>query len=111
SLPVQLVVASGVLLLGVVALWRKRRELWQHDFLRFSVILTSAYIFVLWAFNYNSYLKMWKAEAIQARYTLPVLVLLLHVMAYALNLLLLKRSHKALVLTVVLIGYVYGGGI
>jgi hypothetical protein len=110
-LPVQSVVGIMMLAGGLVAVVIKRRQIWANPMLRFAGIVFVGFIVIQWGYNYNSYLAMWKAEAIQARYTLPVLPLGLLVLASAANMLKIKKLYKQIGFAVILVGFVYGGGV
>lgn len=113
---VALVAGSGAVLLH----WKR---LCRNQYLRFGLIMCGFYLVVLWLFNYNSYLKIWKAEAIQARYTYPILIILFALMVQALNWTLeylntpkLRKGRTLAQLRVSLLlafvaFYVWGGGI
>jgi hypothetical protein len=109
-LPMQSVIGIAALAIGLLAVMLKRREIWKDPMLRFAVIVFVGFIIIQWGYNYSSYLAAWKAEAIQARYTIPVLPLGLLVMASAVDMLKVKRSYKQAGLAIVLLGFVYGGG-
>lgn len=74
-LPLPIVVASLVMMTAVVVVFVQRRRLWANQFYRLSLVMLGGYIFIVWAFNYNTYLSLTAAQAIQARYFLPLLPL------------------------------------
>ena len=110
-LPLPISVAYSVAVVGAFFVWRQRKRIWNNPYLRFALCTTVFYVLVLWLFNYNSYLKMWKAEAIQARYTYPVLIVMYALIAQSVSWSIIsKRVKVALVLSLVLL-YVWSGGI
>jgi uncharacterized membrane protein len=107
----QSVVGIMALVAGLVAVVLRRREIWKNPMLRFATIVFVGFLVIQWGYNYNSYLAMLKAEAIQARYTIPVLPLGLLVMASAVDMLKVKKVYKQAGLVMLVLGFVYGGGV
>jgi hypothetical protein len=110
-LPLLINVGCVVLLLGLGALWVQRKQLWSNPYLRFGLTICVFYVATLWLFNYRTYLRLYKAEAIQARYTYPILLILFALMAQSMNRLVPDKKTKVGLLVVVAALYVWGGGI
>lgn len=108
-LPISFAYIVGVA--GLVAIVMQRRNIWENDMLRFSLVICVGYILVLWTFNYISYLSMWKAEAIQARYTYPILVLVFLIAAQAISWSVHSKYTKIAIIIAFALFYVWGGGI
>ncbi len=109
-LPIPINIAVMFMLAGVLACVVAGRRVWQNRYLRFGLIITVGYIIILWFFNYSSYLRLWKAEAIQARYTLPLLILLFAFIGQTLNLAISSKGKKVALVVILIAFYVYGGG-
>jgi len=117
-LPVPVVIGCIALVVGLGAVILQWKRLWRLQYLRFGLVTCGMYLATLWLFNYNSYLRLWKAEAIQARYTLPILIVLFAVMLQAMSWIVGSTFQKdssrqikcGLVLAFVLL-YVWGGGV
>lgn len=108
-LPVNFAVIIAVL--GAVAVIWQRRKIWRNWYLRFSLVLVMGFIIVQWGYNYRSYQRMWKAEAIQARYTFPLMILMFLLLAWSVNQLIKNRQAKAYLAMAMIVFYVWGGGI
>lgn len=76
-------IGIGAMLLAVVAILHKWKEVWREDILRFAIVLSGGYVLVIYLFNFLAFLNLGQPQAVQARYTLPVLVLWLVVMITA----------------------------
>ncbi len=110
-LPLPIWTATVVAVAGLAAVIKQRRKLWRNQYSRFVLVLSGLYLSNLWLFNYSSYLKMWKAEAIQARYTLPILILIFAVLIQAINWSIANKKLKAGLVLILFLTYVWGGGI
>lgn len=110
-LPLPVNLAAVVAVTGVIAVIWQRRTIWRDPNLRFALVLSLGFIVVQWGYNYSSYLKLWKGEAIQARYTYPILVLIFTLIAWALNRTVVARHVKVVMVAAICIFYVWGGGI
>lgn len=102
------VVAAFGGVLAVVWQWRK---VWANPYLRLSLLTIIGFTAALWLYNYRDYLQMWKAEAIQARYTFPLLIPVFTLIAWAVNKSIASRQLKAGFVAVFIICYVWGGGV
>lgn len=109
-LPMHSVAGIVFLSAGLLAVCIKRRQIWSSPMLRFATVVFVGFIIIQWGYNYSSYLPMWKAEAIQARYTIPVLLLAIMLLVYAVDAMITRRSYKAALLLILVVTYVYGGG-
>ncbi|HTE22504.1 MAG TPA: hypothetical protein VK674_05695 [Candidatus Limnocylindria bacterium] len=116
-LPLPLTVGYLALVTGLTALVLQWKRLWRQPYLRFGVSISGMYLAILWLFNYLSYLRLWKAEAIQARYTLPILIIVFVVMLQAVSWTIADRRFmrlawhlKACLLLAFALTYVWGGG-
>jgi len=110
-LPLPISVYSVLVVGGAIVFVLKIRKLWANNFIRFSIIVSAAYLLVLWSFNYRSYLGLGTAQAIQARYTYPILPLIFLVLASGYNLLRLSAQQKTIMFSIVFLVYFWGGGI
>lgn len=112
QLPLPISVAYGILISGIVAVAMSIKMLWKHIFLRLSVGVIVLYLLVLWTFNYQTYLNLGVAQAIQARYTYPILPLIYIVLAVSFNNLLRNKSNlKNTLVLIIIVSFVWGGGI
>lgn len=109
-LPIQINFAIVVAILGVIFTLINLKKLGRNKYLRFGLVLVIGFIVIQWIFNYTSYLRIWKAEAIQARYTVPLLLILMAIIAQSVNLSISKRFVKSFLVVIILAFYVYGGG-
>jgi len=111
-LPMPIVAAYAVLVGGVVSVMMSLKVLWKNEYMRLAVIVIALYLVVLWVFNYQTYLKLGVAQAIQARYTYPILLLIYVVLAKSYSHLLRNDQNlKNLLVIVILLTFVWGGGI
>jgi len=110
-LPMSVGFAIVVIIIGGIAIILQRRRLWRDDYMRFAMVLSFGFIIVQWTYNYSGYLRMWKAEAIQARYTYPIMILVFTLIAWALNKSIASRHIKVGMVVALLIFYVWGGGV
>ncbi len=110
-LPANSIFACFVAIAGLFAVIWQRRKIWESPYLRFALVVSSVYALTMWAFNYSSYLRLWKAEAIQARYTYPLMILVFALVAWAINKSITRRQIKAWLVVAMLVFYVWGGGI
>lgn len=110
-LPVQINIAITIAFIGIFAVFLKRKQIGRNQYLRFALVIVLGFIAVQWAYNYSGYLKMWKAEAIQARYTYPLMILIFTLIAWSLSKLIASRQTKAVMVVALFIFYVWGGGI
>lgn len=110
-LPMPIIIAYSVILFGMVAILLQFKKIWADQYLRFSLILSGGYLLVLWLFNYQVYLKLGVAQAIQARYTLPILILVYILIAWAVNQTIKSKNIKSVLLIIIFATYCWGGGI
>lgn len=118
-LPLPLSVGYVALVVGLAAVVWQSKRIWRNRYLRFGIIISAGYLVALWAFNYKSYLDRGMAQAIQARYTYPILIIIFALMiqagSWSLDNLKLKKPKitqiKAVVLLLFIFTYVWGGGI
>lgn len=103
--------AYVVAAVGALAIILKFRRIWQDQFLRFALVSSVAFVALLWAFNYSLLVKIGAAAAIQARYTLPVLLLIFVLIIQALSWQIKSKSIKTYLLLAALAFYTCGGGI
>lgn len=88
-------------------IWRK----YDSRVLSLFLSVSSLYIAVLWLDQYQSYIKTGQPVAINGRYLLPVIPLLMLVMVLGFNELLKKRNNfKVVLLGAFVICMLYGGG-
>lgn len=110
-LPLPIVIASLVMLAGAPAILLARKKLWSHQFYRYLLISVILYTVVVWIFNYVTYLELGAAQAIQARYFIPIMPLVLVLIIQALAWLIRSQHNRLLLFAVIGAVYVYTGGI
>lgn len=110
-LPLPIVIAYSAILLGISAVLLQLKKILADQFLRFSLVLSGGYLVVLWLFNYQGYLKLGVAQAIQARYTLPILIIMYVLIAWSVNQTLKSNKIKTALLILIFVTYCWGGGI
>lgn len=71
---VHLIGASIVISVGVVMLVSQLKGIWRDEISRFFLTTSVGYLATLFLFNVIQYINMGKPEAIQARYTVPLLI-------------------------------------
>lgn len=109
-LPYHMGVALVVVGAGLVLLYRQ--HVFRRPFMKGLIFVAVFYIFVLWAQNYSDFLRLHLATAIQARYivlVLPVLLLALG-LAYAAALRKLPQLKVVLAVGVITVLLTQGGG-
>ncbi|HMH31115.1 MAG TPA: hypothetical protein VK534_01410 [Methylomirabilota bacterium] len=102
------VVAGGLaLLVAANRLWRR----YSAPVMWLFVSVTGVYIVVLWLTEYQLFLQTGRAVAINGRYLLPVLPFLVLLASMSINQLLeARRGLKALLATVAIVCFAWGGG-
>lgn len=110
-LPLPISIGYIILVAGLTSIIIYWRRLWNMRYMRFALVLCTGYMTVLWVFNYSNYLSLGAAQAIQARYTYPLLVIMFALVAQATNLAIKSRQHKTWLVAGVLFLYFYSGGI
>jgi energy-converting hydrogenase Eha subunit C len=108
--PVPALTAIASVIIGVIAIVLQRRRLWKSAFYRYLFILTLIYSAVVWAFNYSYYLDLGIAQAIQARYFLPVLPIMFVIALQALAWSARRFDAKYLLLGLIMLLYLWYGG-
>src|SRR5690606_7925012 len=104
-------IGAGLFSLGLAAVIINFRKLWRNKYIRFMIILCVSYMVILWVFNYRTYLKLGAAQAIQARYTYPILIFMFIVLGKAMLELIQNKNIRLILLVIVAFGFVWGGGI
>ncbi len=110
-LPIPISLAVVIFVSGFALLILEFKKIWGSSYLRYSIILCGSYLLILFAFNYMSYRSIGAAQAIQARYTYPLLILIFTLIAAAFNYAINDRQLKVSLAFVVLLLYLQGGGI
>lgn len=110
-LPLPVSFAVVVAVGGVLAVLYQRRKVWAQPYLRLALVAVIGFLVIQWLFNYSGYLKMWKAEAIQARYTFPLMILIFTLIAWSISRSIECRRIKAGLVVLLFVFYVWGGGI
>lgn len=110
-LPVGFLFSCLALIFGLGAIAMKGRDLWHDKPLRFALVVCIGYLMAVWAFNYQLYLRLGEAEAIQARYSYPILLLLFLLMVKSARDIITSRIMKAWAVAAILFLFVWGGGI
>lgn len=110
-LPVGFVFACAALIAGLAAVAIKSRSIVRDKPLRFALIICAVYYVVLLIYNYMDYLELGEAEAIQARYSYPILLLMLLLMIQSVNKIISNKNAKVWLLVVSVTLYGWGGGI
>ena len=110
--------ADVAVTLGVLAIIWQRKKIWRNPYMRFALVVCVGFIVAQWFFNLQTYLKLWRAVAVQARYTYPILIVLFAVMMQAASWGISGRFKKATatrikagLFTLFVLTYVWGGGI
>ncbi len=110
-LPGIMLAAGMTFNVGLVLVWRSRRDIFPRDpVLTFLLFVSFAYVLSLLGKNYYAYLQYGRLIAINGRYMLPVLlpVLLVIGMAYRQ---MLSRGRQAFMLGMVFLLFLQGGGV
>lgn len=110
-MPIPISLGSVVFASGGLLIIIESKKIWRSRYLRYSMILCSSYLAILFVFNYMSYQSIGAAQAIQARYTYPILILIFTLIAVAFNYAIKSRQLKVTLAFVVLLLYLQGGGI
>lgn len=109
--PLPVVVASVTLVISFAALAINRNKLWKNDFMRLTLIIATGHLLFLWAFNYQGYLSLGIAQAIQARYTYPLMLLIIVLLITSWNYFKVNTHWKTTAFLVVFFCYAWGGGV
>lgn len=110
-LPLPIVVGYIGFLIGVICVAVNYRTLIKNKYLIFIMLLVVSYIVILLGYNYKGYLVLKSAQAIQARYTIPLLLPMIAVLTYAASLTIKRLIVRQVLLVTVIATYVWGGGI
>lgn len=111
-LPLPITVTYTIFFAGSLAVVLKIKYIWRNKFLRLSLLAFVALAGALWLFNYTFYLKHGRAYAVQARYLLPLTILLFVVFVSSWQQLLRKRYFLQQSLAVGIVAILlYSGGI
>lgn len=73
-LPLPIVFGYAGLAVFVICSGLQIKHLWRNQFYRYLIVIIAINLVAIWVFNYTLYLKLGAAQAIQARYTLPLLL-------------------------------------
>lgn len=109
--PSQIVFAYLVLFIGSFSVLIYFKKLWAKIYIRLAILIISIYLIVLWLFNYQLYQKLGVAQAIQARYTYPILLLIFIVFVEAFKYLIQSERQRKAILMLFIVFFVWGGGI
>ncbi len=110
-LPVLLYGGYAALAGGLACVVWQFRRLWANSYLRFGLVISLGYVFAQWLFNYQTYLGLGRAAAIQARYTYPILIILFVVMTQAASWAVKNKLAKTVMVVMFVVVYVWNGGI
>lgn len=111
-LPLPVTIASIAVVIGFLAVLLQIKPLLRHPAYRFSIVVILFYGLVVLLFNYRQYLDLGAAQAIQARYLMPLLPLAIVLMIRAISWSLPSRLRfKGITLVAVMIIFLYGSGI
>lgn len=110
-MPLPIVVASLAFPFGIVLVLINRRKILNNDLLKIVIFIIVWHIFILLALNYRSYLNLGYAQAIQARYTYPLILPGTIVCIAAGSFLKINKQNKILLASLVLLAYALGGGV
>lgn len=109
-LPIPIVLGSMMAIASALVIAFNFKRLWKQSFYRYGLIVIAGYTFIVWMFNYTSYLQLGAAQAIQARYFLPLLpiALVIALQSFAW----FVRSNNMRMVLLISVGslYIYGGG-
>lgn len=95
---------------GLVVAIKKRRVIWQNRAMRLLLAVAVFYVLMLFFQNFTGFLKRGTPQAIQARYILPVLPILMVVFAIAFKQVIQTVKARAVVLILLALLYTQGGG-
>ncbi len=110
-LPIPISLGVVIFVFGVALLILEFKKIWISKYLRFSLVLCGSYLLILFAFNFMSYQSIGAAQAIQARYTYPILILIFTLLAMSFNYAIKSRQLKVAMAFMVVLIYLQGGGI
>ncbi len=111
-LPLPVTIASIGVFLGFLAVLLQIKPLLRQPAYRFSIVVILFYGVVVLLFNYRQYLDLGAAQAIQARYLIPLLPLAIVLMIQAVSWSVPSRlQYKGIVLSVFMALFIYGSGI
>ncbi|MBP7807436.1 hypothetical protein KA047_02985 [Candidatus Saccharibacteria bacterium] len=111
-LPLPVTIASIAVVLGFSAVLLQIKTLWRRPAYRFSIVVILFYGVVVLLFNYRQYLDLGAAQAIQARYLMPLLPLTVALMIQAVSWTMPSRTRlKGITLASAMLIFVYGSGI
>ncbi len=109
--PPQIIFAYSVLFIGMISVLINFKQLWAKPYIRLSLLIISIYMIVLWLFNFQLYQKLGAAQAIQARYTYPILLLIFVVFLEGFKNIIQSARQRKFLITIFLVFFVWGGGI
>lgn len=107
-MPIPIMIAYTVMISGLLLFLYQIKRLWDNKFLRLAIIIVILYLAVLWTFNFKTYQTLGVAQAIQARYTLPIMLLIYVLIAEAFRLT-FKKPILKIIFYASLILFVWGG--
>lgn len=109
--PPPIISAYFVLFVGLIFVLISLKKLWSKIYIRLAILIISIYMIILWFFNFQLYQKLGVAQAIQARYTYPILLLIFIVLIEAFKYQIQSQRQRKVLLTLFLVFFVWGGGI
>ncbi len=110
-MPVPIVVAVTAVSASIAMLVINMKKLLASKFWQLMGLTMVGYTLFLWGFNYKGYLGSGYAQAIQARYTYPVLLPGILLLASSWSYLKVKKTYKSALIIIVFLIYFWGGGI
>ncbi|HMS23216.1 MAG TPA: hypothetical protein PKB09_00210 [Candidatus Saccharibacteria bacterium] len=109
--PPQIIFAYVVLVAGLLSTLIYFKKLWAKTYIRLSILVSAIYIVVLWLFNFQLYQKLGVAQAVQARYIYPILLLVFLVFIEAFKYSIHSEKQRKILLVLFFTFYIWGGGI
>jgi hypothetical protein len=109
---VGVIVFSSLGAVLTIVFWRRIWQRYDHMALALGLLSSSGYLAAVWLDDYREYLQTGQPEAINGRYLLPVLLLLILLIVMAYNEALRKIAlAKYCLAVVVLLTAIWGGGV
>ena len=110
-MPIPINLGIVIFVSGFALLLVEFKKIWASKYLRFSLVICSSYILILFVFNFMSYQSIGAAQAIQARYTYPILILIFALLSMSSSYAIKSRQLKVAMAFIIIAIYLQGSGI
>jgi hypothetical protein len=110
-MPIPINLGIVIFVSGFALLLVEFKKIWASRYLRFSLVICSSYVLILFVFNFMSYQSIGAAQAIQARYTYPILILIFALLSMSFNYAIKSSQLKVAMAFIIIAIYLQGGGI